>query len=174
MMLWPNSPEAGFDDPLAMLAACHERIARHCDTLERLAAHIEQMGIDEDARVAAAQVLKYFSTAAPDHHADEEQDLFPRLRSHPEWRQEEEDMLLRLATEHREQDAAWISLRPGLEDIAQGRLPPQPLPVARFVELQRSHLEFENRHLLPLARRVLNVQDLRDMGHAMRARRGLG
>ena len=69
----------GFDDPLGMLAACHRRIERELATLERLQRHLPEHGCDDDARAAAGAILKYFDGAAPNHDADEEQSLFPRL-----------------------------------------------------------------------------------------------
>ena len=60
-----------------MLAACHLRIEQQCSTLRRLVPHLLAHGADSQARQAAASVLRYFQTAAIDHHADEEEDLFP-------------------------------------------------------------------------------------------------
>jgi hemerythrin-like domain-containing protein len=45
--------------------------------------------------------------------------------------------------------------------------------VQRFVALNRSHLEFENTHVLPLARQVLAVAELERLGRAMAARRNV-
>ena len=70
-------PGAGFDAPLAMLATCHERGERQCATLLRLVAHLREHGADAQAREAATAVMRYFDRASPDHHADEETDLFP-------------------------------------------------------------------------------------------------
>ena len=74
-----RAPNAGFEVPLEMLAACHHRVESQCTTLQRLVAHLATHGSDEGARVAAAAVLRYFDTSAVDHHADEEIDLFPAL-----------------------------------------------------------------------------------------------
>ena len=71
--------DAGFEVPLEMLSACHLRIEHQCSTLRRLVPHLLARGADAEARAAAASVLRYFETAAKDHHADEEVDLFPAL-----------------------------------------------------------------------------------------------
>src|SRR5512137_386080 len=81
MTMLPGENEAapGYDDPLGMLAACHRRIERQLGTLERLQRHLPVHGCDADARAAAAGILRYFDNAAPHHHADEEDSVFPRL-----------------------------------------------------------------------------------------------
>lgn len=78
---FPGGPVAAPtpDDPLGLLSACHGRIARQCETLRRLAAHLPAHGSDAAAQVAAAAVVRYFQTAALHHHEDEEEDLFPAL-----------------------------------------------------------------------------------------------
>ena len=75
-----KAPAASFDEPLEMLAACHERIEAQLGTLERLAQHLPRHGCDADARSAAAAVVRYFDTAGMLHHQDEDEDLFPLLR----------------------------------------------------------------------------------------------
>ena len=80
VMSAPLTPAlAGFDEPIEMLKACHERIERQLSTLERLLPHLAANGCDGEARQAAANILRYFNEAGPHHHADEEQDLFPFL-----------------------------------------------------------------------------------------------
>jgi hypothetical protein len=71
MNLW--EPPAGFDQPLAALAACHRRIEKQMATLARLPKHIARNGVDAEARLAISGILRYFLDAAPNHHADEEQ-----------------------------------------------------------------------------------------------------
>ena len=75
--LLPVAP--ALDEPLEMLEACHQRIEQQLNTLERLRAYLPEHGADETARRAAQGVLRYFRLAGPNHHADEEQDLFPAL-----------------------------------------------------------------------------------------------
>lgn len=55
------------------------RIEAQCETLKKLAFHLRDHGNDEQARQAAAYVLRYFDTAGMHHHRDEEEDLFPAL-----------------------------------------------------------------------------------------------
>lgn len=66
------APAPGFDEPLAMLRACHERIQRQCATLAKLAAHLRSDGLTDGARQAAVDIHRYFSSAGRQHHADDE------------------------------------------------------------------------------------------------------
>ena len=75
-----STPAAGPEAPLEMLAVCHQRGARQCATLRRLVPHLAATGGDEQTRSAATSVMRYFDKSAVDHFADEERDLFPRLR----------------------------------------------------------------------------------------------
>ena len=75
-----RTPGAGFDQPVEMWLACHERVQRFAALLGRLADHVRKQGADEDAQVTATSIRRYFNEAAPRHHEDEEVDMFPRLR----------------------------------------------------------------------------------------------
>ena len=162
----------GFDQPLDVLEACHRRIARQCDSLETLLAHHAVHDSDTQARQAARAILDYFDTAAVQHHDDEERNLFPLLEQ--AGAAGACDLVELLTHEHDELARLWRTLRPALAEIAAGhsvRL--DELTVRRFIALNRSHLDFENTHVLPLARRTLGAADLQRLGSAMAARRGV-
>ncbi len=162
----------GFDRPLDVLESCHSRIARQCDTLDKLLAHVPTHGADAQAQQAAAAVLAYFDTAAVQHHDDEERNLFPLL--------EEAgapgacDLVETLTLEHEEHALLWRQLRPQLALIAGGLTAAlDEALVCRFVAFNRTHLDFENAHVLPLARQVLDAAAIERLGRAMAARRGV-
>ena len=46
-LLSPPAPD--FNDPLGLLAACHQRILGFCDLLERLGPWIDANGLDKEA-----------------------------------------------------------------------------------------------------------------------------
>ena len=172
-----DSPAAGFEAPLEMLTACHDRVERQCQTLLRLAPHLAAKGPDQAAREAAQNVMRYFDTSARHHHADEEEDLFPALlRSAPAGESEQlRDLVAELQAQHRELEHIWSALRAKLEAVSIGKacaLDPQDLE--RMVGLYRSHIEREEHVLLPLAARILGTAELDRVGRAMRARRGIG
>ena len=59
-----NAPAVGFEQPFAMLEACHERVQRTLTLLQRLRAHVREHGADVPAQQAARDVLRYFDIAA--------------------------------------------------------------------------------------------------------------
>jgi hemerythrin-like domain-containing protein len=167
-----GTPAPGFDRPLDVLEACHGRIAKQCDTLDKLLAHLPKHGADTQAQQAARAVLAYFDTAAVHHHDDEERNLFPLLEQ--AGATGACDLVELLTNEHDELALQWRHLRVQLTQIAEGRAAALDAALThRFVALNRSHLEFENAHVLPLARQVLRADDLLRLGRAMAARRTL-
>ncbi len=162
----------GFDRPLDVLEACHGRIAKQCNTLEKLLAHLPVHGADAQAQQAARAVLTYFDTAAVHHHDDEERNLFPLLEQ--AGAAGACDLVEALTLEHDELALLWRRLRVGLQRIESGEFASLDEALAqRFVALNRAHLEFENTHVLPLARQILVTADIERLGRAMAARRNL-
>lgn len=172
----PSAPAAGFEVPLEMLAACHGRIEQQCATLARLADHLAAQGADQAARDAAAHVMRYFDTAARDHHADEELDLFPALIDAMAGSDAVclRAMTAALTREHRELEQRWQSIRGVLTQVAAGL--PAALTadaVTAFISLYQRHIAQEEAELLPMAERLLSDAELDRIGRAMRERRGV-
>lgn len=171
------SPNAGFDAPFEMLAACHERVARMLGLLQRLQAHLASKGqADAAAADAARDVMRYFDMAAPQHHLDEERHVFPTLR-------ESGDAALTaladaLQAEHRQMHDAWQALRPALAALAEGQW---PLAEAAgvfaqwqaFAALYQGHAEREDEQAYPAAQARLDAARCRAMGDEMARRRGV-
>src|SRR5699024_9535169 len=119
---------------------------------------------------AAAAIRRYFNTAALDHHADEEEDLFPALMesmagSDPVCIRE---MISRLTVEHQRLEAAWQTLDPVLKRLEQGlsgKL--DPAVVLAFVTSYDDHIRLEEEELLPMAERLLSQLDIDRIGRAM-------
>lgn len=173
----PAVAAAGFDAPLAMLAECHRRVERQCATLARLVPHLAAHGSDAAAREASTAVLRYFDTAAPKHHADEEEDLFPALIESMAGSDAVclRDIIGALHADHRELDRRWALLRRSLSAIASGE--PATLradDVQAFGDLYAQHIAREEGELLPMAERLLDEATLGRIGAAMRRRRGWG
>lgn len=166
------APSAGFDDPMALLDACHRRVAGFCDTLERLMAHLATSGPDQDARRAAARIAFYFDQAAPHHHADEEIDLLPllRVRAVGGERSMIEAWDKRIASEHGEQQAVWMALRTQLQSVVEG-IGDTLVRAPEFIAMQREHFGFEDREVFPRARTLLLAEDIDALGRAMARRR---
>lgn len=162
----------GFDRPLDVLEACHGRIAKQCDTLEKLLAHLPAHGADSQAQQAARAVLAYFDSAAVHHHDDEERNLFPLLEQANA--PGACDLVETLTLEHDELALLWRRLRAQLQVIEAGTaVTLDDALTQRFIALNRAHLEFENTHVLPLARQVLGAAEIERLGRAMATRRGV-
>ncbi len=169
-LLGPAAPS--FDDPLEMLQACHGRITAQCDTLQRLISHLQTQGNDEQAAQAARAILRYFETAGQYHHQDEEQDLFPVLLASGD--KTAAGYIERLLGEHKEMAQAWHALRPLLQALAEDSANTLDADVAaHFIDCYARHIEFENSNLLPLAKTLLNKEQVIDLGQKMSKRRGV-
>jgi len=173
------APSVGFDEPFEMLHACHQRVERMLTLMERLAAHVVQHGPDEQARSAAADVIRYFDQAAPHHHKDEELHVLPVLR-HGSAAQRA--LAARLEDEHRRMEAAWPMLRQDLLQLGAGELPDvwptdplSPIPAAwrAFVDLYRDHVEAEELEAYPACREAMCGETAAAMGEEMARRRGV-
>ena len=161
-----------FDDPLAMLLACHERIRAQCATIHKLVLHLPQHGCDAQARQATVAVLRYFDSAGQQHHQDEELDLFPLLLTTRN--QTARPLISQLLNEHETMNAAWKQLRPHLIDISENNTDQlDALLAERFIDAYNNHIELENTSLLPLAKTLLTNYQLENLGIKMSARRGV-
>src|SRR6185437_683144 len=112
-----------FDEPIAVLKHCHDKIRKNLQTLQKLPAHLQTKGADEEAQKAAAGILRYFRDAAPNHHADEEEDLLPML--HDTARDADKTTLDALApqilAEHKQMDLIWVKLESQLDAMVSGK-----------------------------------------------------
>lgn len=170
-----SAPAAGFDEPMAMLQACHERVRRSLDRLTLVAAHAAQGRVDAAVRAAAADVLRYFDVAAPHHHEDEERHVFPLVLSacgdaslH--------DAVHTLRAQHVELRALWAALRGPLEAFANGRDEAFDAPArdiaAQFIALYERHAAIEDTAVFPFAAATLGADELERIGVEMATRRG--
>lgn len=169
-----SAPAVGFEQPFAMLEACHERVLRTLALLARLRAHVREHGADGDARQAARDVLRYFDMAAPLHHEDEELHVFPLLlaQATPELKA----LVLRLQQDHVAMTADWAAARTGLLALvdggAEGFTPHDEAAFDRFAERYGAHIEAEEGMAYPAAVALLAPAALATMGREMAARRG--
>jgi hemerythrin-like domain-containing protein len=168
---------AGFDEPLDMLLGCHRRIEKQLATLQRLRAHLSQRGVDAEASQAAKSVLDYFERAAPNHHHDEEIDLFPLIAQRitdPGEAARFNAFRETLLKDHRALEAAWSRLRRPLEGIADGLVRQLPeTDVAAFAKGYAHHIVTEEAALKEFFDRWLSDEDRARLGRAMAARRGV-
>ncbi|NVI81404.1 pyridoxamine 5'-phosphate oxidase [Janthinobacterium sp. BJB401] len=166
----------GFDQPIAVLKHCHDKIRKQLTTLQNLLGHLAQHGNTADAQQAAKAVLQYFNKAAHLHHDDEEQDLMPMLQATATG--DDAALLSTLVPEiladHQRMDQAWLTLRPELDAIAAGtgtQLADEG--VAAYVAAYQAHMTKEEGHLAPMAKRLFSAQQMERLGTAMQRRRGI-
>lgn len=156
--------------PLELLYACHDKVRHFVGLIAQLAPHTARHGSDSEAQQAAANVLRYFELALPHHHADEEEDIFPALRSlHEPALNAAMDAVL---AEHQVLDGLWQEVRPWLNRIAQGS-PPEAVPagLAQFVSAYLAHAAREESDIFSAIERLPEVE-VAQLGQRMRQRRG--
>ncbi|MGO4379138.1 pyridoxamine 5'-phosphate oxidase [Pseudoduganella sp. RAF19] len=166
----------GYDQPIAVLKHCHDKIRKQLQTLQNLLSHLPQHGADAAAQQAAQAVQKYFNKAAHLHHDDEEVDLLPMLQATA---QNEDAALLRtlapaILEQHQQMDKDWHIIDSQLDKIANGSSAAlNAEDVTRFVQAYSAHMETEEAHIAPMAKRILSPAQMAILGEAMQQRRGL-
>lgn len=159
------------------MSDCHRRIEMFLGVLEQIG-HSGELSQEKSGALEGA--LRYFSTAAPKHTADEEVSLFPRLRRHGT--PEVEALMNEVERLEREHDRAE-SLHAEIDAIGQRWLGDGVISEAdrnRFqtaiVELKRmyaEHIALEDRVIFPLSGRTLTKEEQREIGTEMAIRRGV-
>lgn len=166
----------GFDQPIAVLKHCHDRIRKQLDTLQRLPEHLARHGADEQARQAAAAVVKYFDKAAPLHHADEEENLIPMLTTVAVGDDAAtlQALVPGILLDHDAMDAMWQTLHEQLSAIINnaGSFLDGAV-VSAFAERYLTHMATEEAHIAPMAKRLFSTAQMLTLGNAMQQRRGL-
>jgi hemerythrin-like domain-containing protein len=168
-----------FSDPTGLMSDCHRRIEMFLNAL-RAAGAFNGRWLTEDERRALDAALRYFRDAAPKHNADEEESLFPRLRcvSDPEVHSALGDV------DRLEQEHHWAAPlhaevdRLGRQWLLEGRLAADEArtfqsAVGKLHAMYRTHIEFEDRVLFPLAARVLSPDQRAAVAQEMAKRRNL-
>jgi len=166
------------ESPFEMLVACHERVNRSLVLLRRLQEHLRDKGLDEGARQAALDVMRYFDIAAPLHHQDEELHVFPPLLQGPD--PDLHEIVTRLMNDHRAMETHWREARTTLTWIAQcGPQDWMPLSAEqteslnRFSALYGRHIADEEQIAYPAARTSIKPATLKVMSQDMMRRRGV-
>lgn len=173
-----RAPGAGFESPFEMLSACHERVHRTLALLARLQQYLLDNGLNEEARLAAHDVMRYFDIAAPLHHQDEELHVFPPLlATHHDGMQHSIQQLL---DDHRHMETRWKAVRNTLLRVINSPndrwLPLTDKEVDAinlFTSIYERHIACEEKIAYPEAKIRLNVHALQAMSHDMQTRRDI-
>ncbi len=158
-------------DPIQFILQDHDRQVETCGQLEQLVSASET----EPTTELAASLLSFLSRDLPLHVEDEELDLFPRLNSRRPPDSNMSEILDQLVAEHETDKGLADLVIKGLRAIAEGEPPEHPfrfqMNVRAFCEMQRRHLNWENRVVVPLAQTLLTEEDKQDLAQRMVARR---
>ena len=168
-----HAPAVGFEQPFAMLEACHERVQRTLTLLQRLRTHVQEHGADVPAQQAARDVLRYFDIAAPLHHEDEELHVFPLLLA--QGSADVAALVARLQHDHVCMGADWAAARLPLQALADGLQAAfseaDGAAFDRFAARYDRHISDEETVAYPAAQALLAAPALEAMGSEMAARR---
>ncbi|UOO89380.1 hemerythrin domain-containing protein [Vitreoscilla massiliensis] len=160
-----NHLAPSFEDPIAMLLACHDKIRRFCAELSLLPSYVAEHGCDEQAHASAKRIRQYFNQAAPLHHLDEEVDLFPAYlpMAHPQ----DAALIRQLCAAHTDMEQAWQRLNTQLHNLSDSL---SAADIQLFCQLYQQHMALEE----PLFTRIqagLQADVLLGLGHNMANRR---
>lgn len=175
-----GAPASSFADPIGLMSDCHRRIERFLQALVKVAADAQGGPLDAEHRNALEASLKYFRHSAPKHTADEEEDLFPRLRG--DGRPDLQTLMTRvqvLEREHKKADGwhrevdeigeRWLQQ----DHLSRGETARLQELLTSLSDLYRTHLAIEDREVFPAARKALSRSDAAAIGRSMASRRGV-
>lgn len=165
-LLQPVAPS--IDDPMELLRACHDKVRRFAGLTLRLREHLSRSGPDAQAQEAAQSILRYFDIAAPLHHQDEDENLFPALKSlmQPPLTA----CIDEVAAEHDSLGHLWQALQPWLRATAAGQPREAPAEIDDFARCYPAHAQREEDQIYPAAAQ-LSAEQRQAISVAMVARR---
>jgi hemerythrin-like domain-containing protein len=151
------------DEALASFSRSHVQIVDQMNRLRVLPVQLAQRGLDDGVRASAAAIYRYFNDAVLEHHDEEERELFPSLRHSAAAGDEAglvQSLVARLEREHRELEALWDRIEPGLRRLGRGkRADLDGEAIEALVGAYLAHAQFEETAVLPLAARILKSGD---------------
>lgn len=166
-----DSRKQPLPDPIQSIVQDHDRQLEICSGLENL---ISAQSAEPVAEWAIS-LHSFLTEELPLHVQDEELDLFPKLISRRPPASNLGEILEQLASEHEVDEGLADLVIKDLDAVAKGKSPEHPLRfqmnVRAFCEMQRRHLNWENRVVLPLAQTLLTEGDKQELARRMAARR---
>lgn len=172
--------QSSFAQPLSLLSECHRRIERFLHDMSGVVNSRRGGDLDDADRSTLSGAIKYFSEAAPRHTADEEESLFPRLRSvNGEQVKLAIEEIERLEADHDRADACHAEanalanrwLAEGVLDSADANRLAGLL--GTLAAIYQDHIAIEDARVFPAAGAALPAHELEAIGREMAARRGL-
>ena len=172
-----RSPAVGCDEPFEMLIACHERVQRMLDLLDRARMHALTKGCDANLNSAFTDVMRYFDLAAPQHHLDEELHVFPIVLA--KGIQSQKEIVRVLIQDHETMAHLWQNVRSILSEVIQT---PRDFPVFSqqdndlmddFRNAYAKHISNEELSIYPASIQFMSIHDIASMSEEMKVRRGV-
>jgi hemerythrin-like domain-containing protein len=151
----PARPAAPPLPPFEALDKTHHQVMLTLAQLANLHQHLEDKGVDDEARQIAAEICTFFDGSARAHHAAEEQFVFPALLAGA-------DATLiqhvhRLQQDHGWLEEDWLELQPQLKAVSEGYswydIDALRAAIPIFTELYRDHIALEEDIVYPASRR---------------------
>ncbi len=157
-----TTSDANTASPIQDFSKCHAGILTKLDNLQGLPGLLDAAA---RARQTAQEALDFFREAIFEHHSEEERELFPAVQASAQ-AGEERDRLKsvaeRLTQEHRDLEAQWKKLEPGLKRVAKGQDSDlDAAAVAKLVTQYAAHARFEEAEYLPQAYTILSRHENR-------------
>ncbi len=154
------------DEPLKFLFAEHQRQRQASFILDAIAGG----AFDDDG---VRNLVKFLDQDFVDHVADEEIIFFPLLKKQCQPEDKIEDLLSRLADEHREDELVGDHVVDSLRNLLSGRqlTASDKKRLTIFAKHIRQHLAIENAILLPIARVRIDTDSLMFVSEMLKERR---
>lgn len=138
---------------IEVLDQMHQRILQAIGDLQLLIDRVQRDGSDAQARQEARTLRDFFNTHAHQHHANEENEVFPALLASGD--AELTGHVRRLQQDHGWLEVDWAEIEPMLDAFAEGinaDLEALRVAVAVYAELYRDHISIEENIVYPRAR----------------------
>ncbi len=165
-------------DPLRDFSRSHAGILIRLEELRALATSAAQAGADRRTlRERAQEILAFFNEAVIEHHAEEEDALFPAVARSAAAGDEAAlvaSLAARLSREHRQIEDDWKAIEPALVRLSRGRSAELDAGiVARLCDRYAAHAQFEESGYLPLAAKILDADDQASLALTLHIRHSL-
>ncbi|MFN7139098.1 MAG: hemerythrin domain-containing protein [Limisphaerales bacterium] len=167
-----------FEEPLELMSDCHRRVEQFLRALILVTEQAQGGALSELQKNEFQTALRYFREAAPNHTADEEVSLFPRMRK---LNSEAVAVALKkieaLEADHQVAKKAHETVeRLGQKWLSNNELSSPELAelneeLKRLANIYVEHIRVEDDEVFPLAGKILAADALEEIGREMAARR---
>ena len=168
-------PDSGFDDPIGMLTDCHRRIEHFLRILCVVAERAAGSSLTAEESLAVNAAIEYFHLGGNRHNADEEESLFPRLRTALEPAMI--DKINSLEIDHRAGDRLHVSIEELYRNwMSRGSLTEHEIEqlvsaTRRLEQIYQAHIALEEDVIFKSAAELLDTTAINAMGEEFRRRR---